>query len=105
MTIEELSEASELLRQAAEATDDADSAETLLKQADQLDDLAGRDRGPDHGRIALALGRLQAAQHGRIARHQHAIRHVQGKLDPETAEVAGEAYERLNAYRSTIEGV
>ena len=90
MTIEELSEASELLRQAAEATDDADSAETLLKQADQLDDLAARSRGPDHGRIA---------------RHQHAIRHVQGKLDPETAEVAGEAYERLNAYRSTIEGV
>jgi len=90
VTIEELSEASELLRQAAEATDDADSAETLLKQADQLDDLAARSRGPDHGRIA---------------RHQHAIRHVQGKLDPETAEVAGEAYERLNAYRSTIEGV
>jgi len=90
MTHEELSEASELVRRAADATDDADSAETLTKQADQLEQLAERDRGPDHGRIA---------------RHQHALRHVQGKLDGEPADLLGEANDRLNAYRSTVEGV
>ena len=90
MTHEELSEASELVRRAADATDDADSAETLTNQADQLDRLAERDRGPDHGRIA---------------RHQHALRDVQDELDGEPADLLAEANERLNAYRSTVEGV
>lgn len=92
MTIDELEDASEALREAAEDTDVAELRERLERQADQLGTLAERDR--DHG-----------PDHGRIARHQEAIRSIGEDADGALDQHLATANDRLNAYRETIEGV
>ena len=89
MTREKLSEASGTLERAAEDAE-GDAAETLREQARQLASLAEAERGPDHGRLA---------------RHQAALRDVQAKVDDDLAERIGEANAAINAHRETLEGV
>lgn len=90
MTSEEIREASEVLDQAAERTDDEDLRERLTEQADQLAALAERDRGPDHGRVA---------------RHQGSLRDIKADAGGALDEPIDEANDLLNAYRETVEGV
>lgn len=92
MAIEELREASDALERAAADADDPELRERLERQADQLADLAGRerDRGPDHGRIA---------------RHQGALRDIRDAAGGALDDAIDEANDRLNAYRETVEGV
>jgi len=84
-----LSEAADALERAADAAVD-EAAERLRRQADQLASLAEADRGPDHGRLA---------------RHQEAIREIKSEVDDEVDALIDEAYARINEYRSTLEGV
>lgn len=84
-----LAEAAEALERAADAAG-GEAAERLRRQADQLASLAEADRGPDHGRLA---------------RHQEAIREVKAGADEETVALIDEAYSLINDYRSTLEGV
>jgi len=89
MTRAELATASDRLESAAEAATD-DDAERLRDLAGQLDDLATRDRGPDHGRLArieLALDDLVESAGDDAASHIDA------------------AHESVIDYRETVEGV
>lgn len=81
--------ASEALERAA---DDAggEAAEALREQARQLASLAEADRGPDHGRLA---------------RHQAALRDVRADVDDDVGARIDEANDRINAHRETLEGV
>lgn len=89
MTREELSQASEALERAAEDTD-GEAAEKLREQARQLASLAEAERGPDHGRLA---------------RHQAALRDVKGTVDRAVGDRIDEANDLINAHRETLEGV
>lgn len=90
MTRENLATASDRLEAAAQATTDDDAAERLRDLAGQLESLAERDRGPDHGRLARienALGDL-AETVGADAR----------------AEIDA-AHDDVVAFRETVDGV
>jgi|GEM_PF-176280 len=90
MTREDLATASDQLESAADAATDAETAERLRDLADQLDSLATRDRGPDHGRLArieLSLDDL-----------------VETAGDDAAADIDA-AHEAVVAYRETVEGV
>lgn len=89
MTREELAEAGEVL-EAAAGDAEGDAAETLREQARQLSSLAEAERGPDHGRLA---------------RHQAALRDVREQVDDDVAARIDEANDLVNAHRSTLEGV
>lgn len=89
MSSDPLLEASEGLAEAGRATE-GPIGDRLADLAEQLRGLAGRDRPPDHGRLA----RLQ----------QH-LREVADGADDPAAEAADRANELVNAFRETIEGV
>lgn len=89
MAREELTAASQVLEQAAETADDTGVVERLETQAAELEALAGREQGPDHGGLA---------------RHQQKLRDIKEEA-PETAESIDKANDHINAYRETIEGV
>jgi hypothetical protein len=89
MTRENLTEASDVLASAAEATDD-DAAERLTSLSDQLETLAERDRGPDHGRLA---------------RIESGLDEVQADVSDEVAATIEEALDAIRAFRETLEGV
>lgn len=88
MRQEKLREASTALREAS-GTADGEASERLQAQADALAELAGADRGPDHGRVA---------------RHQQKLREIEA-----TASEVGDSIDRANAllneYRETVDGV
>jgi hypothetical protein len=88
MSQEKLREASDVLREASESTG-SEASERLRAQADALAELAGADRGPDHGRVA---------------RHQQKLREIE-----RDASDVGDSIDRANAllneYRETVEGV
>lgn len=91
MTREALATASDRLLAAAEATGSRAAASRLEDLAGQLDRLAERDRGPDHGRMAriqTALGELEA----------------EADTD-EVAAMIANADEDIAGYRETVEGV
>lgn len=89
MPREELDEASAILQEAKASVSDADVRERLETQAEQIALLAERDQAPDHGRLD---------------RHQHALRGM--KTDaPEIADELDAANDLINAFRQTIEGV
>lgn len=92
MAIQELQDASDALRRAAGDADDSELHERLERQADQLGTLGERDR--DHG-----------PDHGRIARHQEAIRSIGEDSDGALDEQLDAANDLLNGYRETLEGV
>ncbi|WP_435068133.1 DUF7553 family protein [Haloplanus sp. C73] len=84
---EQLERATEALRAATElATGEA--ADRLAKQAEQFEKLA--ESGADHGRLA---------------RHENALREIQSEADEAVADHIDEAMSAITAYRETIEGV
>lgn len=92
MVIDELQDASETLETAADDCDDDDLRERLVTQADALASLAERDRGPDHGRLA---------------RHTHALQDIASDADDDDAVAAAvdDALASIRAYRETVSGV
>jgi len=90
MTREDLATASDRLESAADTAADDDAVERLHDLASQLDSLATRDRGPDHGRLArieLALDDL-----------------VEAAGDDAAADIDA-AHESVVAFRETVDGV
>lgn len=90
MTREELAAASEVLRTASDGASNEAARERLADQADQLAALADADRGPDHGRLA---------------RHEHALGEIKALLGPGEEGYVDEALDEMRAYRETVEGV
>lgn len=89
MAREELEEAAEVLQQAVNATTDK-LRDRIEAQADQVATLADRERGPDHGRLD---------------RHQHALKRIREEAEAEVQDYLDEANELLEKYRETVEGV
>lgn len=87
MTRENLASARDTLESAAEETSDDDVTDQLESQADQLDTLATRDRGPDHGRLA----RIENALHD--------------LEDSDVGDQVEAAHESVVAFRETVDGV
>jgi hypothetical protein len=87
MSRDNLRRASEELRAAADLTD-GDERNRLDRQADQLADLA--DTGADHGRLA---------------RHENALRELAAATGPDAGERIDAAMAAIRAYRETVEGV
>ena len=90
MVRQALADAAAALEAAADAHDDAGAADRLRDHADQLARLAERERGPDHGRLA---------------RHLHALAEVEADAPDAAAAEVGRARSLLTAYRETVEGV
>jgi len=90
MTRENLATASDRLESAADAATDEDAAERLRDLADQLDSLAERERGPDHGRLA---------------RIENALGDLQETVGDEAAAEIEAAHDSVIAFRETVEGV
>ena len=89
MPRDELQEASDTLRQAAELVDE-ETQKRLHDQSDQLATLATRDADPDHGRLD---------------RHMNALHELAGQLDGEAEELVRSARESVKEYRKTVPGV
>ncbi|WEL24362.1 DUF7553 family protein [Haloferax volcanii] len=89
MTRAELERASNLLKDAAEATE-GDVQERLYEQSDQLATLATREQGPDHGRLA---------------RHMTVLHDLDEALDGDAAETVREARSEVLEYRKGVPGV
>jgi hypothetical protein len=89
MTRDRLRTAGELLIDASQDAD-GDLRERIEGLAEQLDDLADADRGPDHGRIA---------------RMENALNEIEAQLDGDACENVRDAHEHLSEYRSTVSGV
>lgn len=89
MTRDELGEASDLCRQAAEATT-GESRERIYEQSNQLAELAERDRGPDHGRLA---------------RHMNALDELADEVGGDAADLVERARDLVGEYRQGVEGV
>ncbi len=89
MTREELRNAADALRDAAEAAGNEDARERLESQSEKFETHAGADRGPDHGRLA---------------HHEHILTEI-ADGEPEAAEHIEAALESIRAYRETVEGV
>jgi hypothetical protein len=89
MVREELREASDALRRAAE-TAPAAVEERIYEQSDQLATLAARDRSPDHGRLA---------------RHMNALQELAEETDGDAREHVETALERVRSFREGVEGV
>lgn len=87
MTRSELATAADLLRDAASNAADADRLGDI---ADQLDTLAERDQGPDHGRLA---------------RIQSGLGDVQANASDDVAATIEQALDEIRSFRETIEGV
>jgi len=90
MTREHLATASDRLESAADASDDEDAAERLRDLAGQLDSLAERERGPDHGRLA---------------RIENALGDLQESANEDAAAEIEAAHDAVIAFRETVEGV
>jgi hypothetical protein len=87
MAHEELTRACEERRAAAEAAD-GEERERLDRQADQFAELA--ERGTDHGRLA---------------RHENALREIEAASGEDVVEHIEAAMDAITAYRETLEGV
>jgi hypothetical protein len=90
MTRENLANASDRLEAAAAATDDGDAADRLRDLAGQLDTLAERERGPDHGRLA---------------RIENALGDLSESVGADARAEIDAAHDAVVAFRETVEGV
>lgn len=84
-----LRRAGDLLADAGESADN-DAADRLRKLGETCHDLADRERGPDHGRLARMLNALGEIEPG---------------LDDETRDLVDEARAAITTYREDVEGV
>lgn len=89
MAREELDKAAEALWQAVNAAT-GELRDKLEAQAEQVATLADRERGPDHGRLD---------------RHQHALKRIREDAGEEVDGYVQRANELLEKYRETVEGV
>lgn len=89
MTRTHLENAGNLLRTASQSAD-GEAADRLDGFADQLDALAERERGPDHGRLARILT---------------ALAEIADEEDEETAAAVEEARSEITEFRKGVEGV
>ena len=89
MTRTELRNAAESLREAADAAGTDDARERLESQARKLEESAGAERGPDHGRLA---------------HHEHVLAEIADD-EPGAADHIEAALDSVRAYRETVEGV
>lgn len=90
MTREELQEASNALRRAAERAGDPEVEERVYNQSNQMAKLATRDRSPDHGRLD---------------RHEHSLRDLADEAGEGARADIETALEAIRSYRETVEGV
>lgn len=91
MPREALQTASDALRRAADAVADDDVERRLYEQSGQMAELATRDRGPDHGRLA---------------RHTRTLSDLAEETEDDEAIAAIEdALDAIETYRETVEGV
>lgn len=90
MERDELSAASDHLREAAIATTNEAREQRLYDQSDRLARLAAADADPDHGRLA---------------RVTHTLDELAAELDADAKDSVAEAKDRVEAYRETVEGV
>ena len=88
MARQQLETAATNLRIARDATAD-EASDRLDDLAGQLDDLAARDSGPDHGRLA---------------RIQSALADLDDEVGADAAAAIDDADDAIDAYRETIEG-
>lgn len=89
MVREELQQASDELRKAAELVDE-ETQKRLHEQSEQLAALATRDADPDHGRLD---------------RHMNVLHELAGQLDGEAEALVRSARESVKEYRKTVPGV
>lgn len=89
MARERLETARDQLRTASESAD-GEAADRLDGFAEQLDRLAARDRGPDHGRLARILTSLSE---------------IADEADEGTAATIEEARSEITEFRKGVEGV
>lgn len=89
MTREDLTEAADSLRQAAEAAQEDETRERLQNQSETFASFADADRGPDHGQLA---------------HREHILTEIASD-ESEAADYIEAALESIRAYRETVEGV
>lgn len=89
MSRDALETASEELRKASELAD-GDLRERLYDQSDQVAQLATREQGPDHGRLA---------------RHMNALHEIASDTDGDLHDHVVAARGQLAEYRSGLPGV
>lgn len=90
MSREKLREASDLLREAGELTDDEQLRERIHNQSNQLAKAVDADRDPDHGQLA---------------RHMNALAEIADEIGEEGETKVREARDAVADFRSTVEGV
>ena len=89
MSHEHLEAASEAITSASESAD-GETADRLADHADQLARLADGTSDPDHGRLA---------------RHEHALRSIVEDADEETTAEVNRGLAEIRSFRETLEGV
>ena len=89
MTRDKLDHVADALRSAADSTEDQATRDRLQTQAEQFENMASADRGPDHGRLA---------------RHEHVLREIKQQDASVTADI-DRGLEAISGYRETLEGV
>lgn len=90
MSDDRLRTASEELRQASAAAEDAETQRRLYELSDQFATLATADNGPDHGRLA---------------RHLNALNEIRETATEDVTSHIDAAEEAITAYRETVDGV
>jgi len=84
--------------------------EQLQRVSDELDAAAELAAGDERDRLerqAEQFAKLAetGADHGRLARHENALREIKSATGDEVGERIDEAMDAITAYRETIEGV
>ncbi len=89
MTREDLAEAADSLREAAEAAGEGGASERLRDQSETFDSFADADRGPDHGQLA---------------HREHILTEI-AEDESEATDYIEAALESIREYRETVDGV
>ncbi|WP_435348205.1 DUF7553 family protein [Haloarchaeobius sp. HRN-SO-5] len=90
MTRDELHTASEHLIAAAKAADDPERRERLYRQAEEFEEHAESERGPDHGRLA---------------RHESILDEIADGSNDEVRTEIEVAVDYIHEFRETLPGV
>lgn len=90
MARDHLLTASEHLAAAAEAATDPDARERLFRQAEEFEEHAEGERGPDHGRLA---------------RHESILGEIADEQGGEVRDEIDAALDHIHSYRETLPGV